>query len=348
MWPWSNIGAGLGGTRRYERRVELPLGGEIFSNPRPREGIIVVGDIIKDDYFYVYAVSGSALIFSSDMATKWIGVTTNRGTVVVFGTAVLKTKYTPGSYKPWERDQKLGVGYMLTDYSVSVCDPVLSRIHIMDYLTQTPDDDGMYTVLVQVNGAPVPGYHLFPVYCVQNRQTGSNYWVLSGGVHWGKTLVYPASHYGRQLIPPDFHSINFVAPAGTQMDSDRWLHLVGNIITLPQIPNQCGVSSGGGNGGGGGGGGDGGGGGGGGTGPCDNLPPPQSECDVPCYYGQQYCYYARAGYHRWYLENSTCTYCYCDYNEEELTKIFCQRNGRLPIPGDELVVPCCAGRRNNY
>jgi hypothetical protein len=335
MWPWSGNASGLGGSRRYERRIELPLGGELAQKPWPPEGVIVEGDIIKDDYFYSYAVSGSALIFPASVANKWIGVTTNRGTVVVLGSAVLKTKYSPGTYKPNTRDHRLGVGYMLSDGSVTMCDPMISRVHVMDYLTRTPDANGMYTVLVQVNGAPVPGMHLFLANCGTKYVNSQpvHYYFLSGNSA-KETLIEPVNFYGRELVDPDRYGVFYldVHNIGTSPvwhDAENWTHLRGRIISLPLISNQCiaQTSSGG------------------GWTPTDCTSIiPSSECTTICSDPGWSCHYIYYN-GQWNLAENLCVSpCACDYNQQELSRIWCELSGRFPVVGDELFLKCCQSR----
>jgi hypothetical protein len=228
----------------------------------------------------------------------------------------------------------LGVGYMLSDGSVTMCDPMLSRIHVMDYLTRTPDANGMYTVLVHVNGAPVPGMHICLAVCGTKYVNGQpvQYYVLAG-VNSRQTLIEPVNFYGVPLQPPDRYGVFYVDfhNAGTALwhDAEHWTHLRGRIISLPMIANQCVAQSSSG----------------GGWTPtdCTTIVPP-SECTAICSDPGWRCHYVYFN-DQWNLAENLCTApCACDYNQQELSRMWCNLSGRMPAVGDEMFLWCCQSR----
>jgi hypothetical protein len=331
MWPWSNIGAGLGGTKRYERRIELPIDYDFLKNHKPQEGVIVVGAIINDDFFRVLGQNTSALIFDASTNALWLGVTTSRRTVVVEGSAVLKLRYWNTTLRPKWDPVRIGIAHQRwQDLVCTACDPMISRIQVQTYLQDEPDDNGVFLVQVQVHGAPVPGFHLLPAVCrfTTNPGTGEveHSYFLGSGIYDVRTQIFPVYHYGRPFPFPDYSGIFYADPVGTQTDGDGWTHVRAHIIALPQITNQCGPpsSSGG------------------------NWAP--EECNIqvtpcpPCSDPRWLCsYYFSFG--RWNLAYDFCgVSCSCSHSQEELTKVFCDVNRRLPQVGDYVYLPCCSGR----
>ena len=331
MWPWSNIGAGLGGSRRYERRIELPMDKFFVRNHHPAEGIIVKGAIINDDYFHVYAPHASPLIFGNENNGLWLGVTTNRSTVVVEGSAVLKLRYWNHSLRPRQGPLHIAIARQRWQDNVcTACDPMISRIQVQTYLQDEPDDDGVFLVQVQVHGAPVPGYHLLPVVCrfSQNPGTGEveHSFFLGSDIYNFRTQIFPVYHYGRPFPFPHYSGIFYADPISTQTDARGWEHINAHIIALPQITNQCGPppTSGG------------------GWAPeeCNIQVTPCPQCSDPRWLCA---YYFSFG--QWHLGHDFCgVSCSCSHSQEQLTKVFCDVNRRLPQVGDFVYLTCCSGR----
>jgi hypothetical protein len=334
MWPWSGNASGLGGRRRYERRIELPMDRDYIHEHHPPEGVIVVGAIINDDYFHVLGQNTSALIFDPDTNALWMGVTTNRGTVVVEGSAVLKTKYWNTTLRPGWNAVHVGIAHQRwQDLTCTACDPIISRIHVQTYLSDEPNEDGIFLVQVQVNGAPVPGFHLLPAICRFNQLPNGDvvYSYFLNGVYGVRTIIYPQLHYGREFLFPNYAGIFYAHPVGTRVDEDDWTHIEANIIALPQISNQCGYqTSSGGN-----------------WEPVDcSALPIDSQCIAICGGGSASCQYFYYN-DQWNLALDICTHippCACSYTQQELTKNFCIVYGRMPAPGDNIFLPCCSER----